>query len=277
LQVPVGFVADCVGAEARNAVQAMQPGDIVLLENLRYHPEEEANDEAFAKELASLADIFVQDGFGVVHRAHASTAGIPKFIPGLAGLLLEREVDTITNVMSSPERPLAVIIGGAKISDKIELLDIFVDRADFVAVVGAMANTFLLAEGIAVGESVAEPDSVDTARRILEKARERTRRERFTFYLPQDVVVSKGADAKNATRVVDIHAHTWADIQTYPRQPKAHDYTSGAVIPSRMSSQYLVYANGSTTYRLAAGRRLSLWQDANCLASRPSGIENRRL
>lgn len=225
LHLPVTFVPDCVGSKAKKAVAAAQNGDILLLENVRYHAEEEANDDAFARELASLADVFVQDGFGVVHRAHASTTGVPKYIPGLAGLLLEREVDTITNVMNDPTRPLAVVIGGAKISDKIELLDIFIDRADFVAVVGAMANTFLLAEGIEVGSSLVEKDSVDTAKRILEKARVRMQSGSFTFYLPHDVVVSKGVDAVNPTRVVDIQAHTWADIYAYPRKPKHDAYT----------------------------------------------------
>lgn len=225
LHLPVIFVPDCVGSRTKKAVEAAQTGDILLLENLRYHSEEEANDDAFARELASFADVFVQDGFGVVHRAHASTTGIPKFIPGLSGLLLEREVDTITNVMSNPSRPLAVVVGGAKISDKIELLDVFIERADFVAVVGAMANTFLLAQGVDVGSSLVEADAVNTAKRILEKARARMQSEHFTFYLPHDVVVSKGTDSKNPTRVVDIQSHTWADIHVYPQKPKQQDYT----------------------------------------------------
>ena len=225
LHLPVKFAPDCIGQAASSMVAAMQPGDIVLLENLRFYSEEEANDEAFAKKLASLGDVFVQDGFGVVHRAHASTDAITRFLPSVAGFLLEREVDTITNAMENPKRPLAVVIGGAKVSDKIELLELFIEKADYVAVVGAMANTFLLAQGVAVGSSLVEPDALDTAKRILDKAEARTKKERFTFYLPHDVVVAKGIDETAPTRVVDIALHTWADISNYPKQPPRHSYT----------------------------------------------------
>lgn len=225
LHLPVSFASDCVGESAKDAVTALQPGGIVLLENLRFHPEEEANDEAFAKQLAALGDVFVQDGFGVVHRAHASTEAITHFLPSVAGFLLEKEVDTITDAMESPDRPLAVVIGGAKISDKIELLDIFVERADYVAVVGAMANTFLLAEGIEVGSSLVEREALGTAKQVLEKAQARMQKERFTFYLPHDVVVAKKVDNTLPTRVVDVTSHTWADIAAYPKQPNKEAYT----------------------------------------------------
>lgn len=225
LHLPVAFASDCIGQPAKAAVAELQPGGVVLLENLRFHPEEEANDEAFAKQLAELGDIFVQDGFGVVHRAHASTEAITHFLPSVAGLLLEREVDTITNAMESPDRPLAVVIGGAKISDKIELLDIFIERADYIAVVGAMANTFLLAAGVQVGASLVEKEALDTAKRVLEKAEARMQNEHFTFYLPHDVVVATAIDNTLPTRVADIAAHTWADIAAYPKQPTPAAYT----------------------------------------------------
>lgn len=225
LHLPVEFAVDCVGERAKSTVSRLKPGGIVLLENLRFHPEEEANDEEFAKQLASLADVFVQDGFGVVHRAHASTDAITKFLPSVAGFLLVREVDTITSAIDDPEKPLAVVIGGAKISDKIELLDIFIEKADYVAVVGAMANTFLLAEGVEVGKSLVEPDAVQTAKRILEKAQKRMQNERFTFYLPHDAVVSTAIDSTKPTHVVDVASHTWADISSYPKQPSQHKYT----------------------------------------------------
>jgi len=144
----VEFVPDCVGERAEKVSASLQPGQVALLENLRFHPEEERDDEAFAKQLASLADIFVQDGFGVVHRAHASTDAVTHYLPSVAGLLLENEVDTITNVMINPGRPLVAVIGGSKIADKIDILYRFIDIADMVAIGGAMANTFLLAEGI---------------------------------------------------------------------------------------------------------------------------------
>ena len=143
----------------------------------------------------------------------------------ILGFLLEKEVDTITDAMESPDRPLAVVIGGAKISDKIELLDIFVERADYVAVVGAMANTFLLAEGIEVGSSLVEREALGTAKQVLEKAQARMQKEHFTFYLPHDVVVAKKVDNTLPTRVVDITSHTWADIAAYPKQPDKAAYT----------------------------------------------------
>lgn len=225
LHLPVMFASDCIGEERNKKIVELQSGSVLLLENLRFHSEEEANDDTFAKALAVGIDYFVQDGFGVVHRAHASTEAITHFLPSVSGFLLEREVDTITDAMESSDRPLAVVIGGAKISDKIELLDIFIDRADYVAVVGAMANTFLMAEGVEVGVSLVERDALDTAKRVLEKARARMQKERFTFYLPHDVVVAKKIDNTLPTRVVDILAHTWADINSYPKQPTSESYT----------------------------------------------------
>ncbi|MFO0882030.1 MAG: phosphoglycerate kinase [Candidatus Saccharimonadales bacterium] len=225
LHLPVTFVSDCIGEERNAKVAELQPGSVLLLENLRFHKEEEANDDSFAKALAAGVDYFVQDGFGVVHRAHASTEAITHHVPSVAGFLLEREVDTITNAMESPDRPLAVVIGGAKISDKIELLDIFIERADYIAVVGAMANTFLLAEGHQIGSSLVEKEAIDTAKQIIEKAEARMQKEHFTFQLPRDVVVAQKIDATLPTRVVDISSHTWADISSYPKQPDQAAYT----------------------------------------------------
>lgn len=166
----VQFASDCIGEAAKTMCVALPPHGIVLLENLRYHPEEEKNDESFAKAIieASAAEVFVQDGFGVVHRAHASTDAIARQnIPAVAGLLLEREVDTITKVMEDPKRPLVAIIGGAKVSDKIEILERLLEHADCVAVVGAMANTFLAVQGYAMGSSVLDEESEDIAQDIL--------------------------------------------------------------------------------------------------------------
>lgn len=219
LEREVKFASDCVGEEAEAAARDLQPGQVLLLENLRYHAEEEANDENFARQLASLAQVFIQDGFGVVHRAHASTEAITHHLPSLAGLLLEREVDTITKVMEAPERPLMAIIGGAKISDKIEILNRFIDIADFVVVGGAMANTFLLAEGIDIGKSKAEPEDVPLAKEIIAKAREKSKHQRFVFYLPQDGVVATSLDKNAKTRIVDWEAHVIASIENYPGRP----------------------------------------------------------
>ncbi len=219
LKQDIAFSEDCVGAAATKAVDALTSGQILLLENVRFHSEEEANDENFARKLAAHGEIFVQDAFGVVHHGAVSVSEIPKHIPAVAGLLLEKEVDTITSVMESPERPLMAIIGGSKISDKIKVLDRFIEIADFIAIGGAMANTFLLAMDVETGKSLAEPDDVPLAKEIIEKARQKAAKQPFVFYLPQDGVVSVDLQNPKATRIVDWDAHVIADIEAYPKQP----------------------------------------------------------
>jgi phosphoglycerate kinase len=213
------FAGDCVGPEAEQAVQALQPGQVLLLENLRFHPEEEKNDDGFAVQLAKWGDVFVQDGFGVVHRAHASTDAITHHLPSVAGLLLEKEVNTITDVMTNPQRPLTAIVGGAKIADKIDILQKLIELADFVAVGGAMANTFLVAKGYSVGNSKYDADELELARDILSQATEKAKRGGFTFYLPQDGVVAKTVEKTAATRLVDWDADLISEIQSYPKAP----------------------------------------------------------
>lgn len=215
------FVPESVGPVASKAIAKLEPGSVALLENVRYHSEEEKNDAGFAKQLAGLADIFVQDGFGVVHRAHASTEGVTHFLPSVAGLLLEREVDTITKVMSKPERPLMAVIGGAKIADKIDILQRFIEIADIVAVGGAMANTFLLAQGIDIAASLVDRDEVAVAKDILARAKAESQKRRFIFYTPQDGVVAHKIDASVQTRIVDWSAHVIADIENYPKRAPA--------------------------------------------------------
>lgn len=215
----VQFAADCIGDETKKIVDSLQPKQILLLENLRFYPEEEKNDADFACKLALYADVFVQDGFGVVHRAHASTEAITHHLPSVAGLLLEREVDVITRVVDTPDRPLMAIIGGAKISDKIDVLNRFIDIADFIAIGGAMANTFLAAEGIDIAKSKYEPNDVPIAKDILAKAREKSQTERFIFYIPQDGVVANKLDKTATTRIVDWDAHMIAEVEHYPKQP----------------------------------------------------------
>lgn len=219
LGAKVAFSPDCIGPESRTMIQDLPKGDVLLLENLRFHSEEEANDDAFAKQLAQGFDNFVQDGFGVVHRAHASTDAITKHVYSSAGFLLEQEVSRITEVMEVPERPLFALIGGAKITDKIDMLHRFMDIADVVAVGGAMANTFLLAQGIEIGKSLAEPDEVPLAKEILEKARAKAKAGRFVFYVPQDGVVAHAIDQTLPTRIVDWGTHAIADIENYPKHP----------------------------------------------------------
>lgn len=219
LKKPVEFVPDCVGERAEKAARNLQAGQVALLENLRFHPQEEANDTGFAKQLAALAEVFVQDGFGVVHRAHASTEAITHYLPSVAGLLLEREVDTITNVMQRPDRPLVAVVGGAKIADKIDVLKRLIEIADVVAVGGAMANTFLQATGLAIAQSLTDQADVPLAKQILELAKAKAKSGKFVFYLPQDGVVASKIDSAASTRIVDWSAHVIADIESYPRRP----------------------------------------------------------
>lgn len=224
LEQDVTFSPDCVGERAEKIVSAMKPGQVVLLENLRFYSEEESNDADFAKQLASLGQVFVQDGFGVVHRAHASTEAVTRFLPSVAGLLLEREVDTITEVMSNPKRPLVAVVGGAKIADKIEVLTKFIELADVVAIGGAMANTFLEAGGLKIGKSKISEEDIPLAKQILRQAEEAHKKRGFVFYLPQDGVVAKELDSKTHTRIVDWSAHVISDIESYPKRP-LHDAT----------------------------------------------------
>lgn len=227
----IQFAEDCIGAETTKAVHNLREGEILLLENLRYHKEEEANDDVFAKQLAELADVFIQDAFGVVHRAHASTDAIAKHLPSVAGLLLENEVDIISEVIKNPKRPLMAIIGGAKISDKIDILKRFIDIADIVVVGGAMSNTFLLAQDIYIGKSLAEESEVPLAEDIIEKAHAKSKKQRFTFYVPQDGVVAKKIDSHSKTRIVDWDAHVVASIENYPSRPPRK---SGEVLDDEM-------------------------------------------
>lgn len=221
LGTPVSFGMDCIGKQAKTT------GRITLLENLRFHAGEEKNDPAFAKAIveATGAQVFVQDGFGVVHRAHASTEAITKLLPSVAGLLLEKEVNTIAGAIDKPKRPLVAIVGGAKISDKIEVLNKFIETADAVAVTGALANNFLVAEGIKVGKSLVEQQAMSETRRILRRARDEEKRRDFNFFVPLDVVVSKSMDGRLATRTVDLTSNTLADIQAYPKKPPAQAHT----------------------------------------------------
>ncbi len=183
LGIPVTFVGACVGADAEAAVEMMTEGSVVLLENLRFHKEEEANDPDFARRLAALAEIYVNDAFGTAHRAHASTAGVADHLPiKVAGLLVEKELRFLGDKTANPDRPFVVILGGAKVSDKISVIDALLEKADTILIGGAMAYTFKLACGHTVGESLSEPDKVETAREAIKKAEAKG----VTFLLPLD-------------------------------------------------------------------------------------------
>ncbi len=215
----VYFIGDCVGKAVNSAVSNLKPKEVLVLENLRYYKEEENNDKEFAKQLASLADIFVEDGFGVVHRAHASTEGVTKYLPSVAGLLLAKEVKALTSVITDPKKPLMAIVGGAKIADKIDILRKFIKLADIVVIGGAMANTFLRAKGINIARSLSEPADVPLAHDILELAEAESSKRQFTFYVPQDSVVAKKIDKTAHTRIVDWDSRVFATLENYPKLP----------------------------------------------------------
>src|SRR3954469_11201223 len=183
--VPV--TGDALGIGTEDAVKRLRPGEVLMLENLRFHAEEEANDPAFAAALASYADVYVNDAFGTAHRAHASTVGIAKLLPAYAGLLMEREIEMLSKLLENPERPFAAILGGAKVSDKIGVIEHLLTKVDVLVLGGGMANTFLLAQGKSVGKSLAEHDRVDDARQLLALAEKRG----VNVVVPIDVVIAK--------------------------------------------------------------------------------------
>lgn len=198
----VAKLDDCVGDQVVAFVSRMKPGDVVLLENVRFHSGEEKNDPELASQMAFLADIFVNDAFGAAHRAHASTAGIAAFIPAYAGFLMEKEVAALGRLLEEPGRPFAAVIGGAKVSDKLKVLDNLLDRVDVLLIGGGMANTFLLAKGHKVGKSLAEPAMAGSARDILTKAD----RAGKAVLLPTDVVIATAPEIGAAVRVVAVQA-----------------------------------------------------------------------
>ncbi len=202
LKKPVAFADDCVGPVAEKAVAALKPGDVLLLENLRFHAEEEANDAAFAKALAKSGDLFIQDAFGALHRAHASTAGIAKYLSGAIGFLVQRELEFLDRVIGNPQRPFLAIIGGAKVSDKLAVLDKLLERVDALLIGGAMAYTFLAAQGINIGKSLLEKDQIDAAKAIIEKAYNK----KVEILLPADHLVVREIKADAATTVTQAMA-----------------------------------------------------------------------
>lgn len=212
---PVDLAADCVGPEVTAQAKALQPGSVLLLENLRFHPEEEANDSAFAKQLAALGDIYVNDAFGSAHRAHASTEGVAHDLPAVAGFLMEKELNFLGSALEHPKRPFVAISGGAKVSDKIAVLDRLIDIADAVLIGGGMANTFFKANGLFMGDSLVEDDKLDEARRLQEKARAADKR----LVLPVDVAVGEkfSNDAERTITTPDNVHEGWRILDVGPQ------------------------------------------------------------
>ena len=197
---PVKWASDCVGPEAEKAAADLKPGEVLLLENLRYHKAEKKNDPEFAKQLASLADIAVDDAFGVAHRAHASNVGITKYLETVAGFLMEKEINYIGKTLENPKRPFVAIIGGAKVSDKIGVIENMIDKVDTIIIGGGMAHTFDASKGYPVGDSLVERDKIDLAKELLEKAEKKG----VKVVLPVDLVIADKFAADANTKIVDV-------------------------------------------------------------------------
>ena len=211
---PVRKLDDCVGARVEEEVASMQDGNVILLENLRFHKEEEANDEGFARSLAALADIYVNDAFGTAHRAHASTAGVAQFLPGVAGFLMEKEIEVMGKVLSLPERPFVAILGGAKVKDKVGVISNLLEKVDVLIVGGGMAYTFLKAKGLEIGKSIVDLEKLDLAKELMEKAEAKG----VIFLLPVDVVIADrfAEDADTKTVPISEIPEDWQALDIGP-------------------------------------------------------------
>ena len=217
LKEKVLLLNDCVGTAVKEAI-AKSSERVVLLENLRFHKAEEKNDPAFAKELASLADIYINDAFGTAHRAHASTAGITTYLPSVAGLLIEKELQYLGNAINNPKRPLVVILGGAKVSDKIELIKNLIPKANSIIVGGGMAYTFLKAQGISIGNSKLEKDKVDLARELMEQAKKAG----VEFALTTDFVITQSFTSDDC-KISDVIPDGWESLDIGPKTIKRYE------------------------------------------------------
>ncbi len=215
LGVPVRKLDDCIGAEVSEAVRQMKPGDVVLLENVRFHPEEKKNDPEFAQELASLADYYVNDAFGSAHRAHASVVGVASLLPAVAGFLMEKELNILGKALENPKRPFVVILGGKKVSDKIGVIRNMLTKVDTLLIGGGMAYTFLKAKGYEVGNSIVDEQNLEFAREMLAEAERRGIR----LILPVDVVIAREISADTETRIVDSSAipEGWQGLDIGPK------------------------------------------------------------
>ncbi|MCM3144671.1 phosphoglycerate kinase [Brevibacillus sp. MER 51] len=219
---------DCQGADVEAAVERMESGDVILLENVRFHAGEEKNDPELAKSFAALADLFVNDAFGTAHRAHASTAGIAEYIPAVAGLLMEKEIRFMGGALSNPERPFTAIVGGAKVKDKIAVIENLLTKVDHLIIGGGMANTFLKAQGYGIGASLCEDDKLDLARTLMDQAKERG----VQLLMPVDVVVADrfAADAEKQVVAIDAIPEGWMALDI---GPKTVEQYHGVIVDSK--------------------------------------------
>jgi phosphoglycerate kinase len=214
LHRPVETTTDCIGSEAISKASALQPGQVLLLENLRFHKEEEKNNPEFARQLASLAEIYINDAFGTAHRAHASTEGVTHYLPSGAGFLLEKEINFLGATLENPKRPFVAIVGGAKVSDKIAVLERLISIADTILIGGGMANTFFKAQGYEIGDSLYEEAKLGVARELISKAEQQHK----TFILPTDVVIADrfAADAEHKVVPSTAVPHGWRILDLGP-------------------------------------------------------------
>ena len=220
----VEFVPECTGERAEKAITNLQPGQVVLLENLRFDPREEQNSEEFARELAKNVDYFVQDGFAVCYRAHTSVDAITKVLPSVAGLLVAKEVEALESVFDPyTKRPLILIVGGKSVSEKANIIERAISRADALVLGGPLSTVFLREMGIKTGKSPVDENEIHLVRSLLDKAKQARIERRFMFYVPQDGVVAKMTDKTARTRLVDWSAHTVAEIDAYPKRPAHED------------------------------------------------------
>ncbi|MBC8526181.1 MAG: phosphoglycerate kinase [Candidatus Cloacimonetes bacterium] len=210
LKKDVKFVSDCIGSDVKNEVEKMGAGDVILFENTRFHPEEKSNDSDFAKELASFGEIFINDAFGTAHRSHASNVGIAQYLPSAVGFLMEKEIKYLGESLKNPERPFTAILGGAKVSDKIELINNLLDKANNILIGGAMMFTFLKAQGFCVGKSLVEHDKIELAKNLMNQSKGKN----VKFILPVDVVVAKEIknDAEYKTVQVTEIPESWMGL-----------------------------------------------------------------
>ena len=214
--IPLTFVDDCIGEKVASEIAKMKDGEVLLLENLRFYPQEENNDPDFAKELAKNADIYVNDAFSTAHRAHASTEGVAKLLPNAAGRLMQEELEALNNALTSPQRPVAAIVGGAKISTKLDLLGNLITKVNILIIGGGMANTFLYARGVNIGNSLCEKNMADNARKILSKAKDIG----CDIVLPSDFVVAKNLDDGKNAKITNVVPNDEMILDVGPKTTK---------------------------------------------------------
>ncbi|WP_096202485.1 phosphoglycerate kinase [Bacillus sp. FJAT-45350] len=245
---------EAYGSEVNDSISNLNNGDVLLLENVRFYPGEEKNDEALAKEFAALADLYVNDAFGAAHRAHASTEGIAQHIPAVAGFLMEKELEVLGKALSNPERPFTAIIGGAKVKDKIGVIDNLLDKVDNLIIGGGLAYTFTKAKGYEIGKSLLEEDKIDLAKSFIEKAEKKG----VKFYMPEDVVIADEFSRDATTQVVDVDSIP-ADWQGLDIGPKTCDTYREVILNSKLVLwngpmgvfEYEAFANGTKSVAVA--------------------------